>query len=94
MSDEHVEVVAMGKKCHRPDHIPALKAIKKRKMSPFIVADIEAALHNDVHVPCVVGFLVVKLCEDLDSKKAPQFLNPSGIQHLTQEYTLKDGKID
>ncbi|KAK4345339.1 hypothetical protein RND71_035515 [Anisodus tanguticus] len=59
-SNEPVEVVAMGKKCRRPDHISALKAIKKRKRSPFIVADIEAALHDDVHVHCAVGFLVVK----------------------------------
>ncbi|OIT22082.1 PREDICTED: uncharacterized protein LOC109218069 [Nicotiana attenuata] len=68
MSDEPVEVVAMGKKSRRPDHILALKAIKKIKRSPFIVADIEAALHDDVHVPCAVGFLVVKPGEDLASK--------------------------
>ncbi|KAK9041215.1 hypothetical protein V6N11_016327 [Hibiscus sabdariffa] len=41
------------------DYIKALKP-SKRPMQPFIVADTETTLVNDVHVPYAVGFMVVR----------------------------------
>ncbi len=61
------EVKAMGRKRRYPDHVPALKPTSKARR-PFIVADTETVLINDVHVPYAAGFLVVKPGEDVGSK--------------------------
>lgn len=45
-------------------HLTALKP-SISNMQPFIVADIETLLINDVHVPYAVGFLVVRPGDDL-----------------------------
>ena len=50
-----------------PKYIEALKPIKRPKQ-PFIVADTETILVNDVHVPYAVGFLVVRPGLDLSSE--------------------------
>ncbi|VDO13682.1 unnamed protein product, partial [Brugia timori] len=56
---EPQEVKDMSVKEHRyPGHIPALKPTSKERQ-PFIVADTETVLVQNVHVPYAVGFLVV-----------------------------------
>lgn len=64
---EPQEVKAMGRKSRYPDHIPALKP-KSKERRPFIVADTETVIINDVHVPYAAGFLVVKPGEDVGAK--------------------------
>ena len=56
---EPQEVPAMGGSKRRyHDHVTALKP-KGKDMQPFIVADTETVLVNDVHVPYAAGFLFV-----------------------------------
>ncbi|THG20979.1 hypothetical protein TEA_029855 [Camellia sinensis var. sinensis] len=55
------------KKPNYPDCIPAFKPRSKERR-PFIVADIETVLINDVHVPYTAGFLVVKPGDDVGAK--------------------------
>ncbi|CAL5408040.1 unnamed protein product [Camellia sinensis] len=55
------------KKRNYPDCIPAFKPRSKERR-PFIVADMETVLINDVHVPYAAGFLVVKPGDDVGAK--------------------------
>jgi len=64
---EPQEVKTMGRKSRYPNHVPALKPRSKER-KPFIVADTETVIVNDVHVPYASGFLVVKPGEDVGSK--------------------------
>jgi hypothetical protein len=67
VGDEPQEVKAMGRKSRYPDHIPALKPTSKERR-PFIVADTETVINNNVHEPYAAGFLVVKPGEDVGAK--------------------------
>jgi hypothetical protein len=60
-------VKAMGRKSHYPNHVHALKPMSK-EMQPFILANIETVIINNVHVPYAAGFLMVKLGEDVGVK--------------------------
>lgn len=51
------------KRCY-PNHVTELK-LRGKKKKPFIVADTETILQNDVHIPYAVGFMVVKPGEDV-----------------------------
>lgn len=65
---EPQEAKAMGSRKRRyPDHVPSLKPTSKERQ-PFIVADTETVLINNVHVPYAAGFLVVKPGEDVGAK--------------------------
>lgn len=52
------------KRSYQEPYLTSLKPTKSNR-SPFIVADLETVLINDVHVPYAAGFLVVKPCDDL-----------------------------
>lgn len=56
---EPQEVEAMGRKSRYPNHIPALKPTTKERR-PFIVADTETVLINNVHVPYAAGFIALR----------------------------------
>lgn len=58
--------VGWGKRRY-PKYITALKP-SERPREPFIVADTETVLINDVHVPYAVGFLVVRPGDDRSSE--------------------------
>ncbi|XP_054789359.1 DNA polymerase-like [Prosopis cineraria] len=58
--------IGHSKRCY-PKHITALKASSSQRQ-PFIVADIETLLINDVHVPYAVGFMVVRPGDYLSSE--------------------------
>ena len=62
--DGSPEVQAMGKKSRYPNHIPALKPTTKVRR-PFIVADTETVLINNVHVPYAAGFIALRPGEDI-----------------------------
>lgn len=59
--------IGHSKRCY-PKHLTALKASSSQRQ-PFIVANIETLLINDVHVPYAVGFLVVRPGDDLSKKR-------------------------
>ncbi|XP_059067855.1 DNA polymerase-like [Cryptomeria japonica] len=61
---EPQEVEAMGRKSRYPNHIPALKPTTKERR-PFIVADMETILINNVHVPYATGFIALRPGEDI-----------------------------
>lgn len=62
---EPQEVEAMGRKSRRyPNHVPALKPTTKERR-PFIVADTETVLINNVHVPYAAGFIALRPGEDI-----------------------------
>ena len=63
-SGEPKEVEAMGRKSRYPNHIPALKPTTKDRR-PFIVADTETVLINNVHVPYAAGFIALRPGEDI-----------------------------
>jgi len=50
-----------------PKHLTAIKPSSSQRQ-PFIVADTETVLINDVHIPYAVGFLVVRPGDDLSSE--------------------------
>jgi len=52
-----------------PSKISALKGNNQLESRPFIVADIETILVNNVHVPYAIGYLVVMPGDDLTSKR-------------------------
>lgn len=57
---ELIEARRIGdSKRHYPKHLTEVKASDKQRQ-PFIVADTETILINQIHVPYAVGFLVVK----------------------------------
>ncbi|KAF3778769.1 DNA polymerase [Nymphaea thermarum] len=56
----------MYKQTRIPSKISAIKGHQK-ECRPFIVADLETIVLNDVHVPYVAGYLVVKPGDDLTS---------------------------
>ncbi|XP_028052255.1 uncharacterized protein LOC114256773 [Camellia sinensis] len=65
---EPQEVKDMDRKKRKyTNHIPALKPSDKKRL-PFIVADMETTLKENVHVPYAAGFLVVKLGDDVGAK--------------------------
>nr|KUM49076.1 DNA polymerase [Picea glauca] len=67
---EPQEVPAMGGSKRRyPDHVTALKP-KGKDRQPFIVADTETVLVNDVHVPYAAGFLFVYPGKELEKYSA------------------------
>lgn len=57
----------MSRECRIPSRINAIKGTTIRERRPFIVADIETVMVNDVHVPYAAGYLVVKPGADLTS---------------------------
>lgn len=57
----------MSKQSRIPNKINALKGINKEKCRPFIVADIETVMVNQIHVPYAAGYLVVNPGDDLTS---------------------------
>lgn len=57
----------MGRKSHYPNHVHALEPTSKERR-PFIVANTETVIINNVHVPYTAGFLVVKPGEDVGAK--------------------------
>lgn len=57
----------MASKRRYPNYIPGRKPSSK-EMRPFIVADTETVLKDDIHVPYAAGFLVVKPGEDVGAK--------------------------
>ncbi|GLJ53900.1 hypothetical protein SUGI_1151380 [Cryptomeria japonica] len=61
---ESQEVEAMGRKSRYPNHVPALKPTTKERR-PFIVADTKMVLINNVHVPYDVGFIVLRLSDNV-----------------------------
>ena len=64
-----VKTISHSKSKRRyPKHITALKT-KVKEMRPFIVADTETILIDNIHIPYAVGFLVVRPGDDLSSKK-------------------------
>ncbi|PRQ23031.1 putative ATP synthase, F0 complex, subunit A [Rosa chinensis] len=60
-------VVHSNRKSRYPKSLTSLKPSSK-ELLPFIVADTETVLVNDVHVPYAVGFMEVKPCDALSSK--------------------------
>ncbi|KAH9304471.1 hypothetical protein KI387_008875, partial [Taxus chinensis] len=58
-SGEPKEVEAMGRKIRYPNHVPALKPTTKERR-PFIVADMETVLINNVNVPYAAGFIALR----------------------------------
>jgi len=70
--DGSPEVQAMGKKSRYPNHIPALKPTTKERR-PFIVADTETVLINNVHVPYAAGFIALRPGEDIGVYPDPAF---------------------
>lgn len=64
---QEAKAMDTGRKRRYPDHIPSLKPTSKERR-PFIVADTETVLINDVHVPYAAGFLVVNPDEDVGAK--------------------------
>lgn len=60
------KVMKRGKRRY-PDHVTALKPTSKERR-PFLVADTETVLINNVHVPYAAGFLAVKPGEDVGAK--------------------------
>lgn len=57
----------MSKQSRIPYKINALKGQNTDKSRPFIVADIETVMVNQIHVPYAAGYLVVKPGDDLTS---------------------------
>lgn len=55
-----------NKESRYPTQVTKLKR-KRKECGPFIVADMETLLVNDVHIPYAAGFLVVKPGNDLAS---------------------------
>lgn len=51
-----------------PKYLTSLKPTKRQRQ-PFIVADTETVIIDQVHVPYAVGFLVVRPCDDLLSEE-------------------------
>nr|GMC76315.1 RNA polymerase [Ipomoea batatas] len=67
---EHQEARKIDhRKSQYPKHITALNPTRKERM-PFIVADTETVLINDIHVPYAVGFLVVEPGDALSSERS------------------------
>ena len=56
--------IRYGKRSH-PTHITALKACRT-ELKPFMVADIETVLINDVHKPYAAGLLMVRPGEEIN----------------------------
>jgi hypothetical protein len=56
-------VKPMGRK-HYPDYVTALPA-RCKDMNPFIVADTETVIVDDIHVPYAAGYLIVYPGEDI-----------------------------
>ena len=59
------EVVSMARKPGYPDHITAIPLPRSLKREPFIVADTETVMINDIQVPYAAGFMVVKPGQDV-----------------------------
>lgn len=57
-------VKPMVRKRHYPNYVTALPA-RRKDMKPFIVADTETVLLNDIHVPYAAGFLIVYPGDDI-----------------------------
>lgn len=57
----------MYKQSRIPSKISAIKGNNIQESRPFIVADIETVMVNNVHVPYAAGYLVVKPGDDLTS---------------------------
>lgn len=80
-SGEPPEVKSWGRKRGYPNYIPALKPTSKERQ-PFIVADTETLMRNDVHVPYAAGFLVVKPGEDVGAKPSHSIETYFSEDHL------------
>ena len=61
-----IKITHSDSKSRYPKSLTSLKP-SNQKRRPFIVADTETVLVNDVHVPYAVGFMVVKPGDALSS---------------------------
>lgn len=72
-------------------HMTALK-VGSRERQPFIVADIETLLIDDVHVPYAVGFLVVRPGESI-SEDIPVYFSEDVPPTLFETFEDRSNKI-
>lgn len=74
-NDVHIDAIKIkhsDSKSRYPTYLTSLKPSSKEPL-PFIVADTETVLVNNVHIPYAIGFMEVKLGDVLSSKRVETY---------------------